>query len=550
MILHANVVQVLERLIRPAHLHLSGGCIERIVYLSDTPDPSLPYVLPGFVDAHVHIESSMLTPAQFARLAVVHGTVATVSDPHEIGNVLGVEGIKLMVENGRQVPFKLCFGAPSCVPATVFETAGAVITPQDIEELFVEFPEIGYLAEVMNFPGVLNGDPDMLAKIAVAQRLSKPIDGHAPGLRGEAARRYAAAGPQTDHECFSAAEALDKLACGMKILIREGSAAKNFEALIELLPEHYPNLMFCSDDKHPDNLVESHLNELVKRALRRHPNHLFEVLQMACINPVLHYRLPVGLLQEGDPADFILIDNLLDFNVLQTYINGQLVAERGVSLIPNLSTTPLNKFECTAKTPDHFEVAFDPHKSPSIRCIEVLDGQLITNQLTVEANVQGGALVASTDQDILKIAVVNRYTDAPPAVAFIKNFGLQKGALASCVAHDSHNIVAVGTTDASLCEAVNLVIAQQGGIAAVGESQQHALPLPIAGIMSGDDAYAVAQAYSAIDHFAKHTLGCSLQSPFMSLSFMALLVIPSLKLSDKGLFDGEKFSFCDVQISH
>lgn len=549
MLLRANVVDIQQRRIQAATIRVLGSLIDQISYLSNEPDPSLPYALPGFVDAHVHIESSMLTPVQFARLAVVHGTVATVSDPHEIGNVLGIEGVEMMVHNSRQVPFKFCFGAPSCVPATAFETAGATISPADVEELFGRFPEIGYLAEVMNFPGVLNGDPDMLAKIAVAKRLNKPIDGHAPGLRGEAARRYAAAGPQTDHECFTADEALDKLACGMKILIREGSAAKNFDALIGLVPAHAEHLMFCSDDKHPDNLVEGHINLLVKRAIAQFPEHLFEILQMACINPVKHYRLPVGLLQEGHPADFVVVNNLREFDVLQTYLNGQLVADKGTSLLPNLSTAPINRFECSAKAPADFALAFDTQKSSHIRCIEVLDGQLITNQLRLEASLQDQQLVANTSEDILKIAVVNRYADAPPAVAFIKNFGLKSGALASCVAHDSHNIVAVGTDDASLCEAVNLVIAQRGGISAVGQGQQHVLPLPIGGILSGDDGYAVADAYSAIDSFAKQVLGCTLQSPFMSLSFMALLVIPSLKLSDKGLFDGESFSFCDVQVS-
>ena len=507
------------------------------------------YLIPGFVDAHVHVESSMLTPIQFARLAVVHGTVATVSDPHEIGNVLGKAGVEYMIENGRQIPFKFCFGAPPCVPATTFETAGATITPNDIEELFITYPEIGYLAEVMNFPGVLNHDPDMMAKIALAKQYNKPIDGHAPGLRGDDARRYIEAGCQTDHECFTAEEALDKLKYGMKILIREGSAAKNFEALIDLLPEYYENMMFCSDDKHPDNLVEGHINLLVKRALAKYPGSLFETLQMACVNPVLHYNLPVGLLRQGDSADFIVIDNLQDFNVLQTYLNGEIVAERGTSKIENLPSIIVNNFNSETKKIEDFEYK-DLETSElgeiKIKVIEVLDGQLITLKSEYKPKILSGFVVSDTDRDILKIVVINRYQNAPPAIAFIKNFGLKHGAIASSVAHDSHNIIAVGVDDESLCEVVNMIIEARGGISAInGKGQKDILKLPIAGIMSDRDGYEVAKEYSAIDQFAKQ-LGCTLASPFMSLSFMALLVIPNLKLSDLGLFDGEKFCFTSL----
>ena len=545
MHINANLVDIPTRSIKPASIHVHHGKIQKITYHSDTNNLFPRYVLPGFVDAHVHIESSMLTPAQFARLAVVHGTVATVSDPHEIGNVLGVKGVEWMVENGRQVPFKFCFGAPSCVPATTFETAGATISPSDVEYLLSTYPEIGYLAEVMNFPGVLNGDPDMLAKIAIAKQLNKPIDGHAPGLRGDAARRYAEAGPQTDHECFSADEALDKLRAGMKILIREGSAAKNFEALIGLLPDNYQNIMFCSDDKHPDNLVEGHINKLVVRALANGYD-LFHILQAACINPVLHYGLPVGLLQEGDPADFIVVEDLANFKVLQTYLDGELVAENGTSLLPNLVSEPINNFNCTPKKPTDFTVHPLGGKGGFVNAIQTLDGQLITLSKKFPAKLENGFVVSDIEQDVLKIAVVNRYQDAPPAVAFINNIGLKTGAIASCVAHDSHNIVAVGTNDESLCEAINLVIEAKGGISAIGKNERHLLPLPIAGILSGSDGYEVAEQYALIDQFVKKELGSTLSSPFMTLSFMALLVIPNLKLSDLGLFDGERFCFTDV----
>ncbi len=537
-----QLLDIPGRVIRPVTITIEHGIISRI---QDNPEAPEQYLLPGFVDAHVHVESSMLSPAQFARLAVVHGTVGTVSDPHEIANVLGVQGVEWMIENGRKVPFHFCFGAPSCVPATPFETAGAVVTPEDVRHLLTNFQEVGYLAEVMNFPGVLNGDPDMMAKIAIAQELGYPVDGHAPGLRGDAARRYIAAGCQTDHECFTAQEALDKLSFGMKVLIREGSAAKNFDALIPLLPEHYPNLMFCSDDKHPDGLVLGHINLLVKRALDLYPDHLFDILQMACVNPVEHYRLNVGLLREGDSADFIVIDSPRQFNILQTYIKGEVVAENGTSLIPSYLSEPVNQFNTSEKSPDDFQIT-SAGSEVSVRVIEVLDGQLITPARVETLRVQDGQLSSDTTQDVLKIAVVNRYSDAPPAVAFIRNFGLTQGALASCVAHDSHNIVAVGVDDESIARAVNLIIGEKGGIAAVNELEELVLPLPVAGILSGEDGYWVATQYATLDAFAKEQLGCTLGSPFMSLSFMALLVIPSLKLSDKGLFDGESFQFTSV----
>ena len=545
MQISGNIINILERKIQYGTIEIETGIIQKISYESDLK-PTSPYLLPGFIDAHVHVESSMLTPVQFARLAVVHGTVSTVSDPHEIGNVLGKAGVEYMIKNARQTPFKFCFGAPPCVPATTFETAGATITPNDIEELFITYPEIGYLAEVMNFPGVLNHDPDMMAKIALAKQYNKPVDGHAPGLRGDDARKYIEAGCKTDHECFTAEEALDKLKYGMKILIREGSAAKNFEALIDLLPKYYENMMFCSDDKHPDNLVEGHINLLVKRALAKYPNLLFEILQMACVNPVLHYNLPVGLLREGDPADFIVIDNLQDFNVLETYLNGEIVAEHGISKIENLPSDIVNNFKCETKKIEDFAYENSELEQLMIKVIEVLDGQLITLKTEHKPKISDGFVVSDTERDILKIVVVNRYQDAPPAIAFIKNFGLKEGAIASSVAHDSHNIIAVGVDDESICEAVNMIIEARGGVSAInGKGQKNILKLPIAGIMSDRDGYEVAKEYSDVDQFAKQ-LGCTLASPFMSLSFMALLVIPNLKLSDLGLFDGEKFTFTSL----
>jgi adenine deaminase len=547
MTISGNIIDIKNRSISFGEIFIEGDRISQIAIYQPFAKDGYPYISPGFVDAHVHIESSMLTPAQFARLAVIHGTVGTVSDPHEIGNVLGVRGIEYMIENARKVPFKICFGAPPCVPATPFETAGSSITPSDIQFLFEKYPdEIGYLAEVMNFPGVLAADPDMMAKIAIAKRFDKPIDGHAPGLRGQDALRYAQAGPQTDHECFTAEEALDKLAAGMKIIIREGSAAKNFDALIGLSSEHYQNMMFCSDDKHPDNLVDGHINQLLARAVAAGYD-VFKVMQMACINPVEHYRLPIGQLKIGDLADFVLLQDITTFTVLATYLNGQMVAKTGESLIENIESADFNNFECSPKKTEDFTLKAQG-ASPKIRVIECLNGQLITLESTHEALLAGDSIVSDVSRDLLKIVVVNRYQDAPVAVGFIKNFGLKQGAIASSVAHDSHNIVAVGVSDEAICEAVNLVIEARGGVSAVGNQQQYLVELPIAGLMSGKDGYQVAEQYAQIDGFAKETLCCTLTSPFMSLSFMALLVIPNLKMSDLGLFDGKKFSFTPLEV--
>lgn len=538
-LLRAHYVDIPGRRIFPAEVTIADG---RVAAIREVSGPVDGHLLPGFVDAHVHVESSMLVPSEFARLAVLHGTVATVSDPHEIANVLGEEGVAYMIANGRQVPFHFFFGAPSCVPATVFETAGAALDAAAVGRL-LERPEVRYLSEVMDFPGVLNGDPEVMAKIAHAHRLGKPVDGHAPGLRGEDARRYiAASGPagqvgiSTDHECFTAEEALDKLRHGMKVLIREGSAAKNFDALIDLLPHHPDRMMFCSDDKHPDGLVLGHIDTLCARAVARGID-VFHVLQAACLNPVAHYSLPVGRLRVGDPADLIVVDDLEHFRVRRTYVGGRLVAEDGRSLIPRVPTTRPNRFQCSPKRVEEFAVQA---AGTELLAIEALDGQLITRKRPLPATVAGGRFVQDPARDLLKIAVVNRYADAPVAVGWIVNFGLRRGAIAGSVAHDSHNIVAVGATDADLCAAVNTVIAAQGGISVADGASVDVLPLPVAGIMSDDDAYAVAEDYARMDARAK-ALGSTLSAPFMTLSFMALLVIPHLKMSDKGLFDGDGF---------
>ena len=539
-----NLVDVWKQEIYPAEVIVEGSKIVAINTITVAEASTLPYILPGFVDSHVHVESSMLIPSEFARLAVVHGTVATISDPHEIANVNGMEGVEFMIENGKKVNFKFNFGAPSCVPATIFETAGATVDSADIEALMSR-PEILYLSEMMNFPGVLFKDEEVMKKIAIAHKYNKPVDGHAPGLRGSDAKKYIDAGISTDHECFTAEEALDKLQYGMKILIREGSAAKNFEALIGLLEEHYKMMMFCSDDKHPDSLAIGHINQLCARAVAKGID-IFKIIQVACVNPVLHYKMKVGLLRVGDDADFVLAKDLIDFNIIQTYINGELMAEDGKSFIQSVKTEPINNFSCHPVTEADLKILtseYPKNDAGLYPVMEALDGQLITNKLYCALPVMDNELVSDTTNDYLKMIVVNRYNPAPVAKCFIKNFGLTKGALASSVAHDSHNIVAVGVDDASLVAAINLVIKERGGVSAVSDNKQMVLGLPVAGLMSAEDGYKVAADYTAIDKMTKEDLGSKLGSPFMTLSFMALLVIPHLKLSDKGLFDGDTFQF-------
>lgn len=539
--IQGNIVDIEKKKIFYGEIKVENGKIKLITELGAVKDGA-PYITPGFVDAHVHIESSMLVPSEFAKLAVVHGTVATISDPHEIANVCGIDGVNYMISNGKEVPFKFHYGAPSCVPATTFETAGATLDAAAVDALLAS-DDIYYLSEMMNFPGVLFNDEEVFKKIASAKKYNKPVDGHAPGLRGDDAKKYIDAGISTDHECFTAEEAMDKLKYGMKILIREGSAAKNFEALIDLMHEHGEMMMFCSDDKHPDSLADGHINDLCRRAVAKGID-VFKVLKAACINPVKHYKMKVGLLHPGDEADFILLKDLKNFKVEATYVDGILVAENGKSLITTKAGQPINHFSCEKKSAIDFKIKTNEFKG---EIIEALDGQLITNKIKAFPKEVDGFYESDTENDFLKMVVINRYHDAPVAKAFIKNFGFKKGAIASSVAHDSHNIIAVGVDDDSIAAAVNLIIDAKGGVSVAdykNSSFNKILPLSVAGLMSNEDGYKVAAQYTAIDHAAKD-LGSALAAPFMTLSFMALLVIPHLKLSDKGLFDGDSFQFVE-----
>ncbi|MBK7212340.1 MAG: adenine deaminase [Bacteroidales bacterium] len=532
-----RIVDVVSGRIFPGTLEILNGKVESIV---EGTDDFGPYILPGLIDAHIHIESSMLVPSEFARLASVHGTVATVSDPHEIANVLGIAGVEFMIENGRQVPFHFNFGAPSCVPATGFESAGAVLDSKEVEKL-LQRDDILYLSEMMNFPGVVFQDPEVHAKLTAARKYGKPIDGHAPGVGGDWLKTYAESGISTDHECTDVAEAIEKIKLGMHILIREGSAARNFDNLIPLLNQYPGQIMFCSDDKHPDDLIVGHMNLLLRRAVALGYDPM-QAIRCCTLNPVKHYKLSSGLLQKGDSADFILVDSLKDFNVLKTYIDGELVAENGKTNIKAVGSSQPNVFKVGTITPDLLKVKASEGR---LKVIEAYDGELLTGKVLIEPVTENGYVQTQPEKDILKLVVINRYQESAPAIGFIKGIGIKSGALASTVAHDSHNLIAVGTSDESICEAIKLIRESKGGIAIWDGEKGTVLPLPVAGIMTDQDGFTAAESYESINNKA-HKLGSPLRAPFMTLAFMALLVIPELKLSDKGLFDGKLFAFTDL----
>ena len=545
-IIKGHILDVVNRCIIDGNVHIKDGKIHAIVPLSHT-EKDLPYIMPGFIDAHVHIESSMLTPSHFADAAVRHGVIGCVCDPHEIANVCGIEGINYMIRSSKQRNFRFAFALPSCVPATSFETSGFCIDSGQISEL-IQSNDFVALAEMMNFPGVLHGDKETMRKIEAARNAGKPIDGHAPMLSGNDLKKYIAAGITTDHECSSLQEAEEKIHQGMKILIREGSAAKNFETLSPLIEKFSDMTMFCSDDCHPDELISGYIDCLVKRSLQKgYP--IWNVLRTSSLNPVMHYRLNAGLLQKGDAADFIVIDNLQDFNVIYTFINGECVYDRtkgcaaGVNNGNNAEKLP-NNFCASPLTEADISVRAE---SSQIKVIKAYDKELFTQQMVCNARINDGNIVSDTANDVLKLVVYNRYTPAKPAVGFINGFNLKNGALASTVAHDSHNIIALGTDDRLIIQAINLLIETKGGICGINNQQHLILPLPAGGLMSGKPVETVAKEYQALNDFAK-SMGCSFNAPFMTMAFTALLVIPELKLSDKGLFDVNKFAFTSLTV--
>ncbi|HNR41305.1 MAG TPA: adenine deaminase [Bacteroidales bacterium] len=533
MKISGKLIDIHSREIYPAELILKNG---RIMTVTRKDDCGERYICPGFVDAHVHVESSMVTPGSFASAAVSRGTIGVVSDPHEIANVLGIEGVKFMIDDSKKVPLKFFFGAPSCVPATSFETAGAVIDSSDVDRLLA-LPEIKYLSEMMNFPGVINDDPVVREKLNSAGKYNKPVDGHAPALTGDGLRKYAAAGITTDHECTSLNEALEKISLGMKILIREGSAARNLNALKPLLKSHPDKVMLCSDDIHPEMLAERHINKIVSQLLSDGYD-LFDTIRSCTVNPAIHYNLDTGLLRPGDPADFLILENLASMDVKETWIDGNKVFDSGKVNFTYNGAAKRNKFNCSPISKDMIKTSGIGEK---IRVIQAFDGELFTRELIVN-NTHAGFSGYDLQNDILKLIVKDRYNDLPPAIGFIRGFGLQKGAFAGSVAHDSHNIICAGTNDEDIVTAVNEIIRMKGGLAVADSGSVSSFQLQIAGIMTDRPLTEVASGYKQLSAKVK-SLGCDMSSPFMTLSFMALLVIPELKLSDRGLFDGRNFGF-------
>ncbi len=529
----ANYVDVEQRMSFPAELTLNNGRIQEIKRIEEKVRG---FLCPALVDAHIHIESSMLTPKSFGLEAFKHGTIATVSDPHEIANVCGIEGIRYMQESAKHSPIPMFFGVPSCVPATSFETAGAEINVKDISQLIAE-PAFKYLSEMMNWPGVLSNDDEVMKKIAAAQKHNKPVDGHAPGLTGEACKNYFSKGISTDHECFTYEEALGKLKLGVKVQIREGSAAKNYNALHPLIHNYPDQLMFCSDDKHPDDLLFGHINLLIQRSLKLGYS-IYDLLKIASLNAIKHYNLPIGTLQVGDSADFIIVDDLSNFNVQSTYYKGENLIEEVVHSSSREEET-INQFYSYLVQEEDFVL---DASGQTARAILVKDGEIVTDSSREKVLTENNQVISNPSNDLLKICVVNRYKKAAPSIAFVKGIGLEKGAIASSVAHDSHNIIVTGTSDHLIAKAVNQIMSSKGGLCFVDEESTAVLPLPVAGLMSTKPCKAVGPAYTKLLNLCKKA-GSPLHSPYMTLSFLALLVIPKLKLSDKGLFDAEEFKF-------
>ncbi|WP_418453681.1 adenine deaminase [Borreliella bissettiae] len=542
--IEANYIDIFNKEIYPASIAIANGHIVSIEKINATLDE---YVLPGFIDAHIHIESSFLIPSNFAHLVVAHGTVATISDPHEIANVNGIDGINFMINNSKKTEFKFFFGAPSCVPALSqkFETSGYVLNDKDIDEL-MKLDDIYYLAEVMDFKGVINKDVEIINKINSALKRNKVVDGHAPGLSPNLTLKYASSGISTDHECLTIEDARYKLSLGMKIIIREGSAAKNFESLHPLISEcpkkYCDSLMFCFDDAHPNDILNGHINLIVARAIE-HGHDFFDVLKIACINPVLHYKIPVGLLRIGDPADFIITKDIKTFKIDKTYINGKLVFNDGISLIPLINEIPINNFNCSKKSISDFKFSTKNKMIPVINCIS---NQIITHKTMINSNLLAPDFQSNLAEDILKIAIINRYKDnSKISIGFIKNFGIRNGAIGSTVAHDSHNIILVGSNDEYLCKAANIIIQNKGGLCALNNEKTIIMKLPISGLMSTLSAEEIASQYIKLNDFCKNVLGSQLDDPLMTLSFMSLTVVPHLKINDKGLFDVDSFCFLD-----
>jgi len=533
-----HVVDIVNTRIYRAKLVIEDGKIQHIIESDDVEDQ---YIMPGFIDAHIHIESSLLTPAEFARLAIRHGTIATISDPHEIANVLGKQGVEFMHRSGELTPFKFYFGAPSCVPATPFDNAGAELDAQSIEELIKQY-QLKYISEMMNFPGVINQEKGVIDKLKVAEKNHLPVDGHIPGITGDALENYIRHGINTDHEAANLAEAEEKIRRGMKILIREGSAAKSFDELLPLIEKYPGHTMLCSDDIHPDDLLNGHMNLLVKRGVAKDVK-LFDLLRTCILNPVRHYQLDVGLLRLHDDADFIVTNDLKIFEIKKTVIRGNLLFDGHQTSVSHYKETPLNKFVAKEINKSMLQVRSE---GKPIHVIQAFDEQLETGSMTINPKTYNGYIIPDIKSDILKLVYVSRYQKSAPAVAFVHGFGFRKGAMATSISHDSHNIIAVGTNDEDIVEVINEIMKSKGGIAIKGDTMEK-LPLRMAGIISDEPFEKVIEDYTHLKQKATE-IGSKFTSPFMTLSFMALLVIPELKISEKGLFDVTKFEAINLHI--
>ena len=562
------MLDVLTDSVYPARITIEDGIFKEIVPIQVSEETQIDVeglMLPGFIDSHIHIESSMMTPAQFAKVAVRHGTTAVVCDPHEIANVHGIDGVEFMIENASTVPFNFYFAAPSCVPATSFETSGAVLDSEDIEYL-LQKPEVVALAEMMNFPGVIGADEEVLRKLRIARKYNKPIDGHAPLVSGKELDKYIEQGIVTDHECSNFHEAIEKKQKGMKIMVRDGSSAKNMEALFDFSQriEYYKNQdsfgiiptevlsrrlhspifdFMVSDDKNPRDLVNGHLNESVKKAVGLGID-LIKAIEMVTINPAAHYGLDGGSIVTGSKADFIIVDNLDELNILKTYISGECVFDGENVLFDVEDVEFVNSMNVDKKSSEDFNIYFNGDEC-EVNVIQCFDGDLLTRKATAKLKTENGIVQPDISEDVLKMAVVERHGSNNVANAFIKGFGLKKGAIASSVSHDSHNIVVIGYSSEKMAEAVNMVIENMGGMAVVSDDFEDSLSLPIAGLMSNQDGIVTAKKLRTLQKMA-FAMGCRLTAPFMTMAFMSLLVIPSIKLSDKGLFDGDRFEFMDV----
>jgi len=557
LLLHGSLVNVYSGNISESYIGVKDG---RIIYVGGKPiratknlDVGSKFILPAYIDGHVHIESSLVTPSQFALAAIPRGTCCVVADPHEIANVCGVEGIKYMIEDSARTPLKIYFMIPSCVPATNLETSGAKIGLKEIEEL-KGLKQILGLGEVMNFPGVIKGEEEVMAKIRACEGMV--IDGHAPGLRGEELCAYIAAGVMSDHESVTAEEAMEKISLGMWVMIREGSTAKNLSELAAIVSKGCPErVMLVTDDQHADDLLaEGHLDHVLRRAVEEGIDPV-DAVRMVTVKPAEYFGLRrLGGVSPGKCADMVIVDDLKEFKAEMVFIDGRIVAKEGKYLGSVGRSIVKKEVEKTVHIgellPADLKVIHrGPEGKVETRVIEVVPDQIITNEMLCELPVENGEVLPDLEKDIVKICVVERHRETGRiGKGFVKGFGLKEGALASTVAHDSHNIIAMGVSDDEICRAVNRLREINGGLVAVnGNEVKSELPLPIAGLMSDRGVEFVAERMDELNKSASD-LGCHLRSPFMALSFLALPVIPKLKITDLGLVDVEQMKVVDLLV--